>query len=193
MSEMDPRHIFPCIAHETHFEGGRDHSFVTRDLGHGLVTMLWSDVGKVIGSVSRAGLAAMSLPEGRAWNLALENLHRVLQEGVIPLVRAEYSQEQAVVSAGAHWLASALVLHGGLHELIAEQLGTQNVHVVLPARDHALFFAGTCSPQVREEVHRVAADMASHSRTPFGENLFAYSGLGVQPVGAAALSPAGWA
>jgi hypothetical protein len=185
MSAMDPRHIFPCITHETHFEGGRDDSFVSRSLGHDLVTMLWSDVGKVIGSVSRAGLAAISLSEEEAWSLALENLHRLLKEGAIPLVRAEYSEGQAVVSAGAHWLASALVLHGGLHELIAEQLGTQDVHVVLPSRDHAIFFSGSCSPGVREEVRRVAAEMASHSRTPFGENLFAYSGVGVQPVGAA--------
>jgi hypothetical protein len=185
MSEMDPRHIFPCVTHETHFEGGRDDSFVSRDLGHDLVTMLWSDVGKVIGSVSRNGLAAMSLSEEEAWSLALENLHRALQQGHIPLVRAEYPHGQAVVSAGAHWLASALVLHGGLHELIAEQVGSNDILVVLPARDHVIFFPARAPAPVREEVRRVAADMASHSRTPFGENLFTYSSQGVQPVGPA--------
>jgi hypothetical protein len=189
MSALDLRHIFPCVTHETHFDGGRDVSFVSRDLGHELVTMLWSDMGKVIGSVSRAGLEAMNLPEEEAWGLALANLHRELQEGAIPLVRAEYSQGEAVVSAGAHWLASALVLHGGLHELIAEQVGTPDLLVMLPSRDHALFFPHHGSAHLREEVQRVAADMASHSRTPFGENLFVYSGRGVEPVQAAAAPP----
>lgn len=181
MSEWRSRGIFPCVTHEERFDGVTDESFVVRPLGHGLVAVLWAFVGHVIGAVSRAGLAQLEIPEADAWDLALENLHRVIQEGEIQLVRAQWPQSQAVVCAGPHWLASALVLHSGFHELVAEQVASEEIYVALPARDHALFFPKASWPHVKEEVRRVAHGMASHSREPFGENLFIFSPAGVRP------------
>jgi hypothetical protein len=67
---------------------------------------------------------------------------------------------ETILVAGPHWLASALVLHGGLHGFVAEQVGCQDIRVVIPERDRAIFFSGVCSAFVRNAVKNIASDMS---------------------------------
>jgi hypothetical protein len=122
----------------------------------------------------------LGLAVDEAFDLALGNLHAVLEQRSIPFVQLGFDPGEFIVVAGPHWLASALVLHGGLHEFVAAQVEAQEVHVVLPERDHAVFFSQACSEVVKNAVKAIAHDKRSVARKPFGPNLFEYSAVEVK-------------
>ncbi len=179
---MSPSNLFPCVTPESYLAECGKGNYVAWGLGHGLVTMLWADHGVVIKSVSPADLESMDVSAEDAFSLAIQNLNRILNDGAIPFEQVGFPDNEAIVVAGPHWLASALALHGGLHGFVAEQVGSNEISMVIPERDRAVFFSRNCSAFVRNAVKNIAFDMSLASQKGFGVNLFAFSIEGATPV-----------
>lgn len=173
---MKRNNIFPCITPESYLVEAGTGNYVAWDLGHGLVTMLWTDQdGDVVKSISPADLQSIGLSAEDAFNSAFENLNQLLNQGAIPFEQVGFPGNETILVAGPHWLASALVLHGGLHGFVAEQVGSQQVRVVIPERDRVIFFSRECSAFVRDAVKTIASDMSLASRKGFAAKAFEYS------------------
>jgi len=182
MTSISLDNIFPAVTPEGYLEELGKGSYVAWDLGHDLALMLWQDQGSVIKSVSPSDLAGFGLQDDDLWNLSFQNLNRVVNNGDIKIEAVGFPGDETVVVAGPHWLASSLVLHGGLHAFISEQIGSQDLMAVVPDREMAVFFSNNCSAQLRSSVESICADIVRASRKPFGWRLFSYSTEGAQPV-----------
>lgn len=178
---MNRNNLFPCITPESYLaECGRGN-YVAWDLGQSLVTMLWTDQGGVLKSVTPTDLESIDVSAEDAFSLALENLNSTLNDGAIPFEQVGFPDNEAILVVGPHWLASALALHGGMHEFVARQVGSDEIGIVIPERDRAIFFSRDCSAFVKKAVKNIASDMSLASHKGFGVKTFDFSIEGTTP------------
>lgn len=181
MESIDPKSIFPCLTHESYLDEGKV-GFVTMPLGHGLVTMLWFDKGSLLKNVSPEHLRQLTLDEDAAWNLAFENLNRLLNDGQFHFEVVGFPGDEQILVARGHWLAATLMLHGGLYSFVSEQIKTDDVCAVAPHREMLIFFGQKCSAHVRTAVEGIFKDAQAESIKPFRFGVFTFSKQATEPI-----------
>lgn len=175
-------HIYPVVCHENYLNELGESNYFAADFAADLALVLWHDKGDIAKMVAPAELATLGVSKADLWNHAFENLNRELNQGQIHFDVVGFPNDEKILVAGPHWLASTLAIHEGLYPFVADQIGSPDILVVVPAREKAIFFPKSCSPSLLSAVQAIAGDVAKASLKPFGWRLLSFSQDGAEAV-----------
>ncbi|WP_306475756.1 hypothetical protein [Methyloversatilis sp.] len=182
MSHASLDHIYPVVCHESYLSELGEGNYFAADFGHDLALLLWHDHGGTLKLVTPSELSTLGVSKADLWNHAFENFNRALNQGQINFDLVGFPNDEKILVAGPHWLASTLAIHEGLYPFVAEQIGSPEVLVVVPAREKAIFFSKRCSLSLRSAVEAIAEDVARASLKPFGWRLLSLSQDGAEAI-----------
>lgn len=136
--DVDPDSIYPYLVPEEYLQFHGDAPHWT--LGHGIQIVLVIERDGLVQNLRNEELEQLSMTADAAYDLAVENLDKLLKANAIGMQKLNGPQGKPFILMGGHWATASAILDHGLLDWSTKILGTDEICISIPHREALLIF-----------------------------------------------------